>query len=139
MSDFPDQGDTAQLDRPADPAADPHAEAQVVAKAAIRAAEILDIGPAVLAKVLGLSQAGSARLVDGAFELAPFGAPFVRATLFVRVFTALDTLMGGDEQAARAWLRALNVALRDAPLELMQAPRGLAQVGLHLEGWLGRV
>ena len=88
----------------------------------------------MLAKVLGLSQAGSARLVDGAFELAPFGATFVRATLFVRVFTALDTLMGGDEQAARAWLRAFNIALRDTPLELMQAPRGLAQVALHLEG-----
>ena len=138
MSDFADQGDTAQLDRPA-AGAGPQAEAQVVAKAAIRAAEILDIGPAVLAKVLGLSQAGSARLVDGAFELAPFGAPFVRATLFVRVFTALDTLMGGDEQAARAWLRAFNVALRDAPLELVRAPRGLAQVALHLEGRLGRV
>ena len=42
-------------------------------------------------------------------------------------------------QAARAWLRAFNVALRDAPLELMQALRGLAQVALHLEGRLGRV
>ena len=138
MSDFADQGDTAQLDRPAADAG-PQAEAQVVAKAAIRAAEILDIGPAVLAKVLGLSRAGSARLVDGAFELASFGAPFVRATLFVRVFTALDAMTGGDERAARAWLRAFNVALRDAPLELMQAPRGLAQVALHLEGRLGRV
>ena len=111
----------------------------MVAKAAIRAAEILDIGPAVLAKVLGLFKAGSARLVDSTFELAPFGAPFVRATLFVRVFTALDTIVGGDEQAARAWLRAFNTALRDTPLELVRAPRGLAQVVLHLEGRLGRV
>ena len=138
MSDSPDQGDTAQLNRPAADAG-PQAGAQVVAKAAIRAAAILDIGPAVLAKVLGLSRAGSARLVDGAFELASFGAPFVRAVLFVRVFTALDTLMGGDEQAARSWLRARNFGLRDTPLELMQAPGGLARVALHLEGRLGRV
>jgi len=37
MSDFADQGDTAQLDRPAADAG-PQTEAQVVAKAAIRAA-----------------------------------------------------------------------------------------------------
>jgi len=65
MSDFPGQGDTAQLDRPA---ADAAAEAQVVAKAAQRAAGALDIAPTVLAKILGLSKAGSARLVDGTFE-----------------------------------------------------------------------
>ena len=65
--------------------------------------------------------------------------PLVRATLFMRAFVALDTIMGGDEQAVRAWLRAFNIALRDTPLELVQTPRGLAQVALHLEGRLGRV
>ena len=98
----------------------------------------MDIDPAGLAKVLGLSKAGAARLRDGTFELAPVGAPFVCAVLLVRVFTALDTLMGGDEQAARSWLRAHNNALRDTPLELMQAPSGLAKVSQHLEARLAR-
>ena len=131
------ESDTVQLDHPASSdglGADPHAEAQVVAKAALRAAAILDIAPATLGKILGLSKSGQARLADGTFELALFGAPFVRAVQFVRVFTALDTITGGDEQAARSWLRTRTFAPRDTPMELMKTPRGLAQVALHLEG-----
>jgi Protein of unknown function (DUF2384) len=136
MTGWPSHGGAAaQLDRPA---VDPDAEAQVVAKAAVRAAEMLDIGPMALAKVMGLSPASAARLCDGRFELPPVGAPFVRAVLFVRAFVALDAIMGGDEQAARSWLRTFNAALRDTPLDVMQTPRGLAQVALHLEARLAR-
>jgi predicted alpha/beta-fold hydrolase len=48
----------AHLDRLA---TNPDAEAEIVANAAARAAGILDIDTAALAKILGLSQAGAAR------------------------------------------------------------------------------
>jgi Protein of unknown function (DUF2384) len=139
MMTGPDQGDDAEvLDRPAvDP--DAEAEAATVAKATIRAAEILDVGPVVLAKILGLSYAGAERLLNGRFDLAPVGGPFVRAVLLVRIFSALDTIMGGDEQAARSWLRARSNALGGIPLALMQTPRGLIPVCQHLEARLARV
>jgi hypothetical protein len=42
-------------------AADPDAGAEIVANAAARAAGILNVDAAALAKILGLSQAGAAR------------------------------------------------------------------------------
>src|ERR1700761_3603808 len=100
------------------------AEAQVVAKAAIRAAALLDIPNTVLAKVLGVSEASISRMRAGKFSLEQSPKAFELSVLFVRLFRGLDAIVGGDAAAARSWLRTENTALRGTPISLIQSVIG---------------
>jgi Protein of unknown function (DUF2384) len=109
------------------------AEAAVVAKGVLRAAAHLDIPHRALARMLGLSEASVSRLAPGAFRLDPRGKPFELALLFIRLFRSLDAITGGDQAAARAWLRADNLTLGDQPLNLMARLPGLIDVLAYLD------
>ena len=115
------------------------AEAQVVAKAAIRAAAVLDIPNTVLAKVLGLSEASVSRMRAGKFSLEQSPKAFELSVLFVRLFRGLDAIVGGDAAAARSWLKTENTALRGKPLTLIQSVTGLTQTVQYVDAHRARV
>jgi hypothetical protein len=115
------------------------AEAQVVAKAAIRAAALLDISNTVLAKVLGLSEASISRMRAGKFSLEQSPKAFELSVLFVRLFRGLDAIVGGDAAAARAWLRTENTALRGTPISLIQSVIGLTQTVQYVDARRARI
>ena len=115
------------------------AEAQVVAKAAIRAAALLDIPNTVLAKVLGLSEASVSRMRAGKFSLEQSPKAFELSVLFVRLFRGLDAIVGGDAAAARSWLKTENTALRGKPLTLIQSVTGLTQTVQYVDARRARV
>lgn len=115
------------------PRPEPVSDAAVVAKAALRAAERLEIPGAVLARVLGLSEATLSRMRHGAYRPEPPHKAFELAVLFIRLFRGLDAVAGGDEAAARAWLRSENRALGAAPIVLIQTVAGLTDVLHYLD------
>lgn len=118
--------DTNALPRAAD-------EAAVVTKAVLRAAERLALPNRALAAILGLSEATISRMGSGTYRLAPGDKPFEIAVLFLRLYRALDAIVGGDAAAARAWLRGENTVLGAAPISVIESVSGLVNVVGYLD------
>ena len=108
-------------------------EAAVVNKAVLRAAGRLGLSNRNLARVVGLSEASVSRMGKGAFSFAPDDKAFELGLLFVRLFRSLDSIVGGDEAVARAWLRGDNAALDGKPLDLIETVPGLVNVLAYLD------
>jgi uncharacterized protein (DUF2384 family) len=109
-------------------ASDSPREGAVLSKAAVRAAEFLDIPDRGLAKILGLSTASVSRMRRGEYVLSPETKPFEIAQLFVRLFRSLDAITGSDDTASRSWIRGHNTALNAKPIELVKTLIGLITV-----------
>lgn len=109
------------------------ADAAVVTKAVVRAANRLGLSNRVLAAILGLSEATMSRMGAGAYQLDTGQKAFELAVLFVRLFRGLDAITGGDTEVARAWLRNENTALGAAPLALITSVSGLVTVVGYLD------
>lgn len=116
-------------------AADP---ARVLTKAALRAAEILDVPQRTLAEIVGVSASTISRAARTPFD--PASKPGQLAALWVRVFRALDAIVGSNDAAARAWLNSANAAFGGAkPLERMRDAEGLVHVLHYLDSARARL
>jgi uncharacterized protein (DUF2384 family) len=108
-------------------------DSSLVTKAVLRAADRLNVTNKVLARIIGVSEATVSRMKKGDYPLQAGTKPFELAVLFVRLYRSLDTVVGGDETVAGAWLSNPNVALNDTPLELTQSVSGLTDVIRYLD------
>ncbi|MPZ36860.1 MAG: DUF2384 domain-containing protein [Rhizobiales bacterium] len=108
-------------------------EVAAVTKATSRAAEKLGLKNRTLATVVGLSEATISRMTKGDYQLNRDDKAFELSVLLVRLYRSLDAIVGGDETVARAWLVNHNVALRDAPINLIQTVGGLVNVIQYLD------
>ena len=97
----------------------------VLAKATSRAARHLGLTGAVLAKVIGVSEATVSRLGRGEWDVAPESKEGQLAALLVRLFRSLDAIVGNDSEKASAWMNSFNRALNGVPRELIESPQGL--------------
>ena len=61
------------------------------------------------------------------------------ALLFLRLYRALDALVGGDDAKARDWLRAANDHLAGVPAERIRTVEGLVDVVQYLDAMRGRL
>ena len=111
----------------------PASEGAVVTKAVLRAATALEVSNKALAKILGISEASVSRMGSGAFELRPDDKTFEVAILFLRLFRALDAIVGGEEAVARAWLKNHHTVLASSPAALIQTLTGLVTVVGYLD------
>lgn len=109
------------------------ARGQVLARAALRAAERLGLSARQFARITGLSEPTVSRLKRGAAGLEEDSKAFELAALLVRVFRSLDAITGGDEAVARAWLSAPNLALGGTPTEMIAKVQGLVDVCAYLD------
>ena len=105
----------------------------ILTKAALRAADRLDISAKTLASVIGVSEATVSRMKKGDFALTPGTKPFELAALFVRLFRSLDAIAGGEEEVARAWLKNRNTVLDGCPVEKIQSVSGLVDAIAYLD------
>ena len=110
-----------------------HSDAALVAKAALRAAARLGIANKELARIIGVSEATVSRMGSGAYSLAASPKAFELALLFVRLYRSLDSIVGGDQAVAQAWLRADNIALGGVPLQRAMSIAGLTEVIAYLD------
>jgi DNA-binding XRE family transcriptional regulator len=109
------------------------AQATVLTKAVLRAADKLDVRQAALAAILGVSEATVSRMKKGDYVLHADSKAFELAVLFVRLFRSLDEMVGGDEAVARAWLANRNLALDAKPVEKIRTVPGLMDVITYLD------
>lgn len=110
-----------------------HQRAQVLTKAALRAADSLGLPARKLAQVLGVSEPSVSRMKKGAYAIEDGSKSFELAALFVRVFRSLDAIVGGDAMTARQWLMAENTALGGRPIDRITTITGLADVAAYLD------
>ena len=110
----------------------------VLAKATVRASDLLGFTGAMLGRVIGLSDASVSRVSAGARPIEPGSKEGELAALLVRVYRSLDAVVGNDEKRRRAWLASFNDGLNGVPRELMQSVQGLVQVVAYLDGMRAR-
>jgi transcriptional regulator with XRE-family HTH domain len=112
---------------------------RVLSGAFVRAGRFLGVPQAELAAVIGVSSATLSRLANGQKQLEAGSKAWQLAALFVRLFRSLDAIVGSDDAAARAWLRAKNAALGGVPLELIHDPAGLVRTVDYLDAARARI
>jgi uncharacterized protein (DUF2384 family) len=114
------------------PAAEPQPQL-VLTKALLRAAQLLELSSASLARILGVSEASVSRLASGARAVDPGSKEGELALLLVRVYRSLDALVGTDAAQRKAWLHSPNRALNGRPADLIQRADGLVSVVNYLD------
>ncbi|MCC6902355.1 MAG: DUF2384 domain-containing protein [Polyangiaceae bacterium] len=119
----------------AQPQAAPRAAA-VLTRATLRAAERLGLSQRELATVLGVSAASLSRLGKRR-QVDPASKEGELALLFLRAFRSLDSIVGGDADAARAWLHSENDHLGGVPSVLIARVDGLVRVVEYLDALRG--
>lgn len=122
---MPTLSPTRQAPRP-DPGA-------VLTKALLKAADLLGLSSAALARVLGVSEASISRLVSGARTIHPASKEGELALILVRVYRSLDALVGTDAAQRKAWMENYNRALNGRPMELIERADGLVAVVSYLD------
>jgi hypothetical protein len=108
-------------------------EAAVLTKAPLRAAARLGLTNKALATAIGVSEATVSRMQTGGYMLRRGQKSFELAVLFVRLYRSLDAIVGGDDNAAGAWLKNRNAALDAEPLAMIQTVPGLMNVIQYLD------
>ena len=111
--------------------------AAVLAKALARAAQAFGLSQAEVGSILGSSPASISRTFAGEREVDADSAEGRHALLLVRVYRSLDTLVGGDREKARLWLRSTNRHLGAPPIELLGRTQGLVHVAEYLDAMRG--
>lgn len=110
--------------------------AEVLSKAVVRVSERLGIKGTTLSKVLGISAPTVSRMFKGAYTLNPKSKEWDFATLLVRVYRSLDSIVGNDE-TARQWLRSDNLDLGARPIDLLTKTEGIVYVSQYLDASRG--
>lgn len=107
---------------------------RVLAKAASRAAELLGLSGAALARTIGVSEPTVSRIIKGEKALDPESKEGELSLLLVRVYRSLDPLVGTDDQKRKAWMRGHNKALGGIPIKLIERADGLVATLSYLDG-----
>lgn len=122
--------------RPSVPATDP---GRVLTKAALRAADILEVPQRTLADIIGVSPSTVSRAANGGAPVDPDSKAGELARLWVRVFRSLDAIVGSNDVAARAWLNGANAAFGgEKPIDRLRSAEGLIHVLHYLDTARGR-
>lgn len=112
---------------------------KVITKAVVRAADMLGFTQAALSEMLGLSPATASRMASGHYLLMEDRKEWELATLFLRLFRALDAVVGSNDAAARQWLWSENYALGGVPGKLLKTTEGLVRAVHYLDAARGRI
>ncbi len=108
-------------------------EDAVLTKAVLRAAALLGLSSAALARVLGVSEASVSRLASGVRAIHPATKEGELALLLLRAYRSLDALVGTDAAQRKAWMDGYNRALNGRPKALLERADGLVAVVAYLD------
>jgi len=112
---------------------------RVLTGAVMRAGALLDITQSGLAQILGLSPSTVSRMANGSYTLDTQKKEWELGALFVRLFRALDAVIGSNDSTARRWLNGQNQGLSGRPIDLIRTTEGLVRVVQYLDSARGRI
>ncbi len=110
------------------------AASAVLTKATLRAAALLGLNNATLARIVGVSESHVSRMAKGERELEIGTKPAELATLLVRVYRSLDALVGNSERHRQLWMGSFNRSFNETPRDAIQKVEGLVRVARYLDG-----
>jgi hypothetical protein len=113
-------------------------DAALLSKALLRGAARLGLSQRDTAAMLGVSEATLSRIAAGR-PIDPRSKEGEIALLFLRIFRALDAVVGGNAEHARAWLHAANHHLGGVPAELIASVAGIVRVAEYLDAVRGKL
>jgi hypothetical protein len=117
----------------------PAPSTRALSKATRSVALRLDLSQKDLAAILGTSTATVSRICSGHKDIDATTKEGELALYLVRIFRSLDALMGGNEEAMRAWLSAENAHLRGIPKAMLPSIAGLVHVAEYLDAMRGKL
>ncbi|MCK6557410.1 DUF2384 domain-containing protein [Candidatus Binatia bacterium] len=111
----------------------------VLTRALLRTAALLALSQKDTARIIGISAATMSRLATGERRLQADTKEGECALLLIRIFRALDALLGGKEEAVRAWFHAPNTHVGGIPATRVQRVEGLVHVAEYLDAMRGKL
>ncbi len=111
----------------------------VLTRAVLAAANILGLSQKDAARIIGVSPATMSRLATARRGLQPHSKEGECGLLLVRIFRAVDALLGGREADVRAWFHAPNAHLGGVPAARVQTVEGLVHVAEYLDAMRGKL
>jgi uncharacterized protein (DUF2384 family) len=105
-----------------------------VLDAARRAAGLLGLSQAELARVVGMDPSTLSRRISGGRGLDEGTKEYEAALLWIRLFRSLDAIVGGQDGHARDWLASPNRAFAgQRPRDLIATTEGLVRIVQYLD------
>lgn len=93
-----------------------------------------------LTGIIGVSQPTASRLLHGKFLLAEGGKSWELASHLVRLYRSLSSMVGGNDELARTWLKSANQAFGGrTPLEAIRSVEGLVHACDYVDAHRARV
>lgn len=107
---------------------------RVLSTAVVEAAQRLGLRSTELNTIIGTSQPSASRLLNGKFFIAEGSKTWELAAHLLRLYRSLSSLVGGNDELARSWLKSANHAFDDRPpLEVVKRIDGLLHVCAYLD------
>ena len=114
--------------------------AAVLSQAVVDVAGRLDIGTTAMGQIVGISQPTASRLLRGDYQLKESSKEWELSAHLVRLYRSLYSIVGGDDELARGWLRSANQAFAEQPpISLIKRVDGLLSVCEYLDAYRARV
>lgn len=113
--------------------------ARVLTRALLRAAQLLGLSQKDTARIVGVSAASLSRLAAGTRPIHPHSKEGECALLLIRIYRALDALLGGREEHVKAWFHAENEHVGGIPAERVKTVTGLVAVAEYLDAMRGKL
>lgn len=106
----------------------------MLTKATLRAADLLGLNQAAVARVIGVSPATVSRMERGLYTVELGTKQAELAALLVRLYRSLDAVIGNSDTNRRLWMDGHNEALGMAPRDAIETVDGLAFAVRYLDG-----
>ena len=100
--------------------------ARILSHAVAEVARHLEINSTELGVIIGISQSSASRLMRDEISIRERTKEWELAALLVRLYRGLYSIVGSNNQLAKAWLKSRNSAFgNEIPLAVIQNASGL--------------
>ncbi len=114
-------------------------EGAVLWQAVANLAEAYELSRKDLEDMLGFSQATLSRLYQKNGSIDPQSKEGELAILLIRLYRSLSANLGGDDEAAKIWLKSYNHYFNESPLQHIRKITGLTEVIFYLDAMRGKL
>jgi hypothetical protein len=111
-----------------------HQKEIVLTMATLRAATQLGLSAATLSRIVGVSATTVHRMQTGKSRFRADSKPAELAALLVRIYVALNRVLGDTSKLHCKWMDSHNRSFNAAPISVMQKVEGLTAVARYVEG-----